>query len=423
MATLSRANPLPEMITVIPPIFAPIDSQTLQAPKEQHLAARPCPICGKENSAPIFGLPDFQFFNDDPQRFKRADIQHVSCKNCLALYMNPTYTTEGFAVLFSLAAQSYGASVIRQDEQLAWLHARELLDEGLTFLDVGCYTGNFIAGLPTNIAAVGVDIDQGAIAQAQERHGSSNRRFLAADFEQLSLEENVDVITMFHVLEHLPRPLLVLQKLRALAAAHTRLVLEVPILELAKTNDINGFLTVSHLTHFSRATLGRLALAAGWEIVDETLQPDYNGYRIVAKPGQPQEQPCFPGDRVCLYDYLGHFYNSLTDAAKVLAAIPAASQYVIWGGGFHTELVYHLSDFFREPDRRFLIVDMDPKKQGQHWRGVAITHPDVLSTLDWTKTELLVSSYGNQDAIYQDALERRVPAAKIHRIYSHIRRY
>ena len=244
------------------PSFAPIDSDNFQGDRESHTAWRPCPVCGTAeptDALPVLGFKAFQFFSDDARRDKRTDIHHVCCRRCLTLYMNPTYTADGFAVLFGQAAMSYGASVIRKDEQLAWLKARDLLAPGTRYLDVGCYMGEFLASLPQDVQGIGVDIDEAAVAEARSRHGSARLSFLAADFEQLPIDARVDVITLFHVLEHLPRPAKVLAKLRALAHEGTRLVLEVPVLELGATNDINGFLTVSHLTHFSRAGLIRLA--------------------------------------------------------------------------------------------------------------------------------------------------------------------
>ncbi len=408
---------------MIEPGFAPIDSAPVPPPGPEPMQARCCPLCDRDDAEPIYQLDDFQFFSDNPLQRKRAAVRHVRCRACLTLYMNPTYNSAGFALLFGEAAQSYGATVIRQAEQLGWLATRKLLEPRQVFLDVGCYTGNFIAGLPAEIAAVGVDIDAGAIATAQARHGASNRQFIQADFEQLETDRRIDVITMFHVLEHLPRPLQVLRKLRALAHAGTALVLEVPVLELAKTNDINGFLTVSHMTHFSVASLTQMALAAGWRIVDATLQGDYNGYRCVAVPDKPSNGGFDPGDRFLLYDYLATFYAALAAAQQAVAAIPSGVRRIAWGAGFHTELVYQLTDFFRQPQSRFLLVDSDPDKQGKRWRGVPIHHPNVLATVDWRDCHLLVSSYGHQEIIAADALALGVPDVNIHRLYSTIRRY
>lgn len=411
------------MMTTTSATFVQVDSGLEPENRSDHLYQRPCPVCSSDLHRPVFGLEDFQYFTDDTSCDKRANIRHVICKRCYCLYMNPTYTPEGFAILFEEAGQSYGASMIRDSEQLEWLKSRGLLRAGLSFLDVGCYLGKFIAGLPAEVTAVGVDIDQTAVAEAQARHGGPGRRFVAADFEQLEMEAQPDVITMFHVLEHLPRPVLVLKKLRALAQAETRLVLEVPVLELAKTNDINGYLTVSHLTHFSKASLAKAMNSAGWQIIDETLQDDYNGYRVLAIPAQVGQAPADPRDLGLLYDYLAFFYQALQEAERVLAQIPTVGRWLVWGGGFHTELIYQLFSFFQAQQARFLIVDMDPKKQGKSWRGIPIHHPDVLSEIDLPGVQLLISSYGNQEDIATAALAHGLPESNLHRLYAYIRRY
>ena len=60
---------------------------------------------------------------------------------------------------------------------------------------------------------------------------------------------------MFHVLEHLKNPLETLINILKSAHQTTYLLIEVPILENGFTNDINGFFSAQHLTHFSRQSL------------------------------------------------------------------------------------------------------------------------------------------------------------------------
>lgn len=405
----------------MPHRFSTIDMQH-QEPAAHVMAERHCPVCGSERDRLIFALEDFQFFCDEPGVSRRTDIHQVICRDCFTLYMNPAYTTVGFALLFDQAANSYGATVIRKDEQLAWLNARDLLQQDQTLLDVGCYRGAFIESLPDHVNCIGVDIDNGVIEEATQRLGNDRRKFVAANFEALEFDDHVDLITMFHVLEHLPRPQLVLKKLRALGNDQTRLVVEVPILELAKTNDINGYLTVSHLTHFSKTTLKMCMARAGWRIVDETMQPDYNGYRILAEKDESVEYKPSIKDLSIYYDYQSHHHESLHNAEVRIAEVPTSHSRVIWGAGFHTELLFHLTSLF-DGTQRCLVVDKDERKQGKTWRGLSITSPDVLHALDWRSTSLIVSSYGFQDAIVEEALSLGVPEDRIITLYDHLRRY
>lgn len=410
----------------LPPAFHSIDSFTGNFQEEAALAHRPCPVCRGDWGLAVTGFKDFQFFSDDAHAAKRADIRTVRCAGCHALYMNPCYTPHGFATLFREAGMSYGASGMRYEEQTAWLQSRNLLRPGMRLMDIGCYEGAFIRTLPEEIATIGVDIDAGAIDRAREAFPQPDRQFVCGDFTDFAFEGTVDIMTMFHVLEHLPDPRRVLARLRLHANADTRLVVEVPVLEHGITNDINGFFSVQHLTHFSKTSLAHMLAAEGWAILEAGMQKGYNGYRVLAAPAGDIDIPApDAGDIARLQHYLSGWYGAVADICRRLDHSDIARHCVIWGGGLHTEFLYQLTPlFFGNRARRFLIVDSDPLKQGASWRGIPIAAPaEILPHLDWRETSLIVSSYGNQQAIADAALELGARKEKIILLYDHIDRY
>jgi hypothetical protein len=230
---------------------------------------------------------------------------------------------------------------------------------------------------------------------------------------------------MLHVLEHLPRPLAALTQLRALAHAGTRLVIEVPVLESAETNDVNGFLTAQHLTHFSRRSFSNALTRTGWQPLDAFDARDYNGRRIVAAPAAAADAVSGdPSDVTKLYAYLASWYEALAAVNRRCARLDGIDRCVVWGGGFHTELLYHLTVLFRQhPAREYRVVDADPLKQGKSWRGIPIGAPQSVREVDWRGTALLVSSYGSQEAIARDALALGVPPERLVLMYDSSRVY
>ena len=137
----------------------------------------------------------------------------------------------------------------------------------VVFIDVGCYDGNFLSKLPENIKKVGVDIDAPAIERGRNIHQKKKISFFTGDFETFSYDEvEPDTITMYHVLEHLSRPVEVLKKLHSISKPSTKIVVEVPIIEDGNTNDINGFFSIQHTTHFSSNSLLNCLAVAGWEV-------------------------------------------------------------------------------------------------------------------------------------------------------------
>lgn len=387
-------------------------------------AHRPCPVCESVNSACVQEVTDFQFYSDAADVPKRMDVRTVQCTQCFAVFQDPCFTPFGFRVLAAEAGRSYGSTPGRAGEQVEWLRERGLLKDGGCFVDIGCFDGAFLARLPPTLHRIGVDIDEPAIARGRDEHRGEGIHLICGDFETFAYAgPTPDTISMLMVLEHLPRPVEVLKKLRSIAHAQTRLVIEVPVLERGETNDINGFFGALHTTHFSRTTLASALAAGGWRIETAEDRPGYNGYRVIGVPSATPERiaPC-PRDLIDTHRVLARWHQGICDAEARLSANVASRDWVIWGAGGHTEFLYKTTTLFRgRHDRRFALVDSDPLKHGRTWRGIPIQAPEVLRSVDWTTASLVVSSYGGQESIARAALALGVPEDRIVRLYEDVR--
>ncbi|WP_429884588.1 class I SAM-dependent methyltransferase [Geoalkalibacter halelectricus] len=410
-------------MTLIP--WKPVDSFLHNTTDPVLTSHRPCPVCGTDRPREILRLDDFQFFTDSATLPKRTTICEVQCAACYALYLNPAYTSRGFEVLFAEAGCSYGATEGRPQEQIRWLTEMGLLNDGSSILDVGCYDGRFLSLLPATVRRIGVDIDNPAIERGRALYGDQGIDLVHGDFNSFQLDRKPDTITMFHVLEHLPSPLATLKNLRNQGHENTSLVVEVPILENGFTNDINSFFSAQHMTHFSKNSLNNVLARAGWELAGQLEQSDYNGYRVLAKPaGTTSQANANPEDDTTLKNLLKHRRDAIDKAKANLATIGDAEKIVVWGGGMHTEFLYHLTDVFGgQHNRQFFIVDSDPLKQGKSWRGINIEAPESISKIDWTGANLLISSYGGQEKIAECADGMGVPTSVIVKVYETIRVY
>lgn len=259
--------------------FYLIDTFGQNTQNQTHLENRPCPICGSNHYTILREENNLQFFTDSASESKRRNIRDCQCRNCYAIYRNPCFTTTGFEVLFREAGYSYGAAELRPQEKLNWLQKHELLNGAV--LDVGCYDGSFLNCLPNSLIRMGVDIDKPAI-----KRGLANNASLLLEhgrFETFIPTKAPTLITMFHVLEHVSNPIAVLQRLYSVSTEDANLVIEVPILEKGITNDIGGFLTLQHLTHFSKRSLALALEVSGWNIIETEEMESYNGYLVLAK--------------------------------------------------------------------------------------------------------------------------------------------
>jgi hypothetical protein len=386
---------------------------------------RPCPICGSSRARTVLQFDQFQFYSDSGELPKRADIREVQCLDCFALYLNPCYTDYGFRVLFSEAGRSYGSSAAHTSQQIDWLRARGLLRGGSRLLDAGCYDGTFLAQLPDDLEKIGVDVDAPAITRGREMLGEKGIEFIHGDFETFSCEKSMDVITMFHVLEHLRNPVAVLRNLRSMSNAGTRLVVEIPILENGTTSDINGFFTVQHTTHFTRVSLQNCLAIAGWTSIESQEQPDYNGFRVIARPSESGGMVEQDSSAMhLLRGYLANWNLAVQAVEGRVSDLAGADKCVIWGGGAHTEFLYQTTSLFHNRrDRQYAIVDGDPIKKGKTWRGLEIHSPAILRELTWSEEHLLISTYGSQPHMVNAAAELGVPFGRIVTLYKEFRVY
>ncbi|GAB6173414.1 hypothetical protein JCM15765_28920 [Paradesulfitobacterium aromaticivorans] len=290
-------------------------------------------------------------------------------------------------------------------------------------LDVGCFDGRFLALLPPSLKKIGVDIDKGAINRGREVYAQKGIEFILGDLESFRFGGKVDLILMFHVLEHLANPVAVLRNLRSMSHKDTVLVLEVPILENGMTNDINGFLSVQHMTHFSKKSLENCLRAAGWDVIECQEQDAYNGYRVMAKiTNNMFKIQADRSDLSFLYGYLSSWYEALQKVESIVKNIKD-DRLVIWGAGLHTEFLYQTTSLFQPRNREYVIVDSDPLKQGKSWRGISIHSSEVLAEEDLTGVQILISSYGSQNKILEAINEISKRPPNVITLYEHLRVY
>jgi SAM-dependent methyltransferase len=86
-------------------------------------------------------------------------------------------------------------------------------------------------------------------------------------------ENSFDMVTLWHVFEHMDNPLDALKKIHSYLATNGVLVIEVPNVESACQWPGNTFHT-AHLYSFNQLTLSRMAESAGFEMIEKLTAPD-----------------------------------------------------------------------------------------------------------------------------------------------------
>lgn len=137
---------------------------------------------------------------------------------------------------------------------------------GARILDVGAGDGAFLDRMrAAGWTVVGIEPDRNAVAAAAARFGI---RLEVGTLEGADLDEaSFDAVTLSHVIEHVPDPVDVLARCRALLRAGGRIVVVTPnassLAHLVFRSSWRGLEPPRHLHVFSRTSLEQVASRAG----------------------------------------------------------------------------------------------------------------------------------------------------------------
>jgi len=132
--------------------------------------------------------------------------------------------------------------------------------EGKTLLDIGCGTGDFLeTALKNNWNITGIEPDEKARQIANSK--TNNSVFETKHLEELEVN-SFDIITLWHVLEHLPNLEMHIRLFKHLLKPNGTLVIAVPNFKSYDAKHYKNFWAAydvpRHLWHFSKVSIQKL---------------------------------------------------------------------------------------------------------------------------------------------------------------------
>jgi 2-polyprenyl-3-methyl-5-hydroxy-6-metoxy-1,4-benzoquinol methylase len=216
-----------------------------------------CPLCGA-NTSSLF----------DQREFRGYPVLNKICHHCGLVYQSPRMTaTESQAFYESEYRRLYQGqegpnmkdlAVQAARAQVTLGYIRQWVKSAHCILDIGCSSGALLQKLYTHYQAQGFGVEPGTVYR---QYAQSSGLMVFPSLEELEQTEmpHFNLISMMHVLEHLPDPVEYLRHLREnLLEPDGWLLVEVPNLFA------HDCFEVAHLISFSAHSLSQVVQKAGF---------------------------------------------------------------------------------------------------------------------------------------------------------------
>jgi len=244
-----------------------------------------CPVCSEPTDNTKKLLEQTSNMNQ-----VSLDIQLVECISCKHVFLNPQPTWEDLEDHYEQGREMYDNErdiIIEKIKKISNPNkVREFnhipITKGGRFLDIGCSIGNIVYAMSVlGMESEGVEPSLTAVNKAK----SLGRKVIHGNFQDIKYPDaTFDAISMFHVLEHVGDPLMLLRECHRVLKAGGTVSIGVPNLDslvfLFFGWEWNGMKLPAHFQHFRISTLTHLSSLAGFSIVKiftESLPPSIEG--------------------------------------------------------------------------------------------------------------------------------------------------
>jgi len=219
-----------------------------------------CPLCGGESSTPF-----------DQRTFRGLEVTNCLCSTCGLVYQSPRMNEAELSVFYKVeyrrlyhglegpAARDLAVQAGRAEALLVFCDGK--VPTVKRHLDIGCSAGLLLQRFKAVYGCRATGVEPGDVYREYARL-QRLRVFASLDELRAKDKKRFDLISLAHVLEHLPDPGSYLDELRkGMLTKNGWLLVEVPNLYAHDSFE------VAHLVSYSEHTLRQMLSKAGFEVV------------------------------------------------------------------------------------------------------------------------------------------------------------
>ena len=233
-----------------------------------------CPWCESENTEIYLQLKD--------EFLTKEEFHICECKNCGLLFTTPRPPKDQIDRYYK--SEEYYSHQENKQGFIPWIyesvkkinlkHKYNLATSGLNvgkMLDIGCGVGDFMHTMEAHgWQCMGVEPSDDAKAIARKR---TKAKIINSEELEKITNETFDIITMWHVLEHVDNLKWQMEQLRRLVKLNGRIVIAVPNYKSYDGQFYKAHWAAydvpRHLNHFNRTTLTEIFKTKGLTLIKE----------------------------------------------------------------------------------------------------------------------------------------------------------
>ncbi len=247
-----------------------------------------CPVCGSEKTETVLKYPQYFSVFCSNEIIPEYVFEASFCHECSFLFQKSGYFNSEYDKLSNSMYSSYEITdqfidPFPHPESIYFSEIEfvsSIIKSDSNVLDIGSNRGDFLYHLKKNFASINI------LGLEPSKLAFTGVPTIKAFFDESLFSGLFDLITMRHVLEHIPDPVTFLRKVAKIMDKESKLFIEVP----NTVNDLtvcNNLFSPDHVNYFTENSLTNVLIKSGFTKI-KTLNKKGSHLFILAEKNEAQ---------------------------------------------------------------------------------------------------------------------------------------